>query len=394
MSWPGAFWLLATCFLAACLAWLGVAVVREAALRWNILDVPNARSSHGEPVPLGGGVALVAVNVALWGYLAFVRPSVPTHHAVALLAGGLLIAAVSLLDDLHPLPYQVRLAVQGIAAITFMTGATHWHALSFPVVGPISLGSAGIVITGLWIIFLTNAYNFMDGVDGMVGGQTLVAGVGWVILGLLTGHLWLTVLGGVLAASSSGFLLHNWHPARIFLGDVGSTFLGYSFATIAVLAADDEPSLGLAGVLLVWPAVFDTSFTLVRRLRHRQNILTAHRGFLFHRLTDAGWSQPSAAFLYMPLALLGALLACLFVRGPQTLHGSLVPIAAAACFGLWYLVHRQERRQALAVLWPPHSSCSTDPDQQGGGEKQGPGEQTIAVAGAAEVAQELDAAVV
>jgi UDP-N-acetylmuramyl pentapeptide phosphotransferase/UDP-N-acetylglucosamine-1-phosphate transferase len=208
-----------------------------------------------------------------------------------------------------------------------------------------------MVLTWFWIVGLTNAYNFMDGVDGMAGGQAVAAGVGWVILGLLTGQLVLVLLGGCLAATSLGFLIHNWHPARIFMGDVGATFLGYSFAAITVMATHDVPRLGLAGVLLVWPSIFDTGFTVLRRLRRRENIFAGHRTFLFHRLTSAGWSHATAALLYIPLPILGAVLACTWAQGPRIFHVGITFVTVTVCFALWYLVRHQER-QGLALARP------------------------------------------
>jgi UDP-N-acetylmuramyl pentapeptide phosphotransferase/UDP-N-acetylglucosamine-1-phosphate transferase len=295
----------------------------------------------------------VVVNSAVWLWLGVIHRSTPGQHAFALITGGLLIAAVSLMDDLHPISYKIRLATQGVAATVFIGGVTYWQTLSLPVVGSFSIGLGGMVLTWFWIVGLTNAYNFMDGVDGMAGGQAVAAGVGWVILGLLTGQLVLVLLGGCLAATSLGFLIHNWHPARIFMGDVGATFLGYSFAAITVMATHDVPKLGLAGVLLVWPSIFDTGFTVLRRLRRRENIFVGHRTFLFHRLTSAGWSHATAALLYIPLPILGAVLACTWAEGPRPLHIGITLVAMSACFALWSLVRHQERQQVAPARLVP-----------------------------------------
>jgi UDP-N-acetylmuramyl pentapeptide phosphotransferase/UDP-N-acetylglucosamine-1-phosphate transferase len=184
----------------------------------------------------------------------------------------------------------------------------------------------------------------MDGLDGLLGGQATSAGIGWAALGIITHRPLLIALGLLLAASSFGFLVHNWHPARIFMGDVGSTFLGYSFAVLPVLAARSDPKIALAGVLLVWPAIFDTGFTVLRRLWHRQNIFIGHRTFLFHRLVAAGWSHASAAAFYMVLPILGAVLACTWTMGSQPIHAVIAFCVVAACAGLWRLVCREERQ--------------------------------------------------
>jgi UDP-GlcNAc:undecaprenyl-phosphate/decaprenyl-phosphate GlcNAc-1-phosphate transferase len=335
--------LFAASFVVTLLSWAGVGVIRFAAPWLSLVDVPNNRSSHATPVPLGGGIALVAINLAAWIAFAALHDGVTLRHAVVLITGAVLVAGISLIDDLGHVPCPIRLAVQALAALIFIVGYASFQVVSFPVVGAFSLGVVGVVLSVVWIVGLTNAYNFMDGIDGMVGGQTVAAGLGWVILGLLTGHMLLVSLGAFLAASSLGFLGHNWHPARIFMGDVGATFLGYTFAVITVVAAHYDPKLALAGVLLVWPSIFDTGFTVIRRLQRRENIFAGHRSFLFHRLVAVGWSHQAAALLYVPLPILGAVMACTWARGSRPMHEGVALALAAACFTLWTVVRREER---------------------------------------------------
>ena len=182
----------------------------------------------------------------------------------------------------------------------------------------------------------------MDGLDGMAAGQIMAAAAGWMILGVATGHDVLAVLGAALAASSLGFLFHNWHPASIFMGDVGATFLGYAMAALTVTGAGMEPRLALAGFLLVWPAVFDSAFTVLGRTLRRENIFTGHRNFLFHRLVRAGWGHGRVASLYVGLSLSGAVLAFTWDRGPQTASTMAVLSVLALGFGLWLVVRQQE----------------------------------------------------
>ncbi|MCX6038443.1 MAG: glycosyl transferase, partial [Chloroflexi bacterium] len=171
--------------------------------------------------------------------------------------------------------------------------------------GTINLGWLGLAITFLWIVGLINAYNFMDGIDGIAGGQAVVAGLGWIVLGWLGNQTLVVALGLLLAASSLGFLGYNWPPAKIFMGDVGSAFLGYTFAVLPVVAVQRDPRFALAGVLLVWPFVFDAAFTFLRRLLHRENVFTAHRSHLYQRLVATGFSHKTVASLYIGLAIMG-----------------------------------------------------------------------------------------
>lgn len=173
------------------------------------------------------------------------------------------VAAVSWLDDVRTLPNWIRLSVHLAAAAIAVIGIGPWRDLQLPWLGSLHLGWLAVPVTVLWIVGLTNAYNFMDGIDGIAGAQAVIAGLGWALLGWLTGQMMVATLGILIAATSLGFLGHNWPPARIFMGDVGSAFLGYMFAVLAVLAGRSNPPLGFAGVLLVWPFVFDAVLTFL-----------------------------------------------------------------------------------------------------------------------------------
>ena len=344
-----ALFLLASCGVVL-LSWCAVWLTRELAVRWNIMDTPNQRSSHVLPVPLCGGIALVVINLAVWVIFAFSHDGVTLRHAIIIIVGATLIAGVGLIDDLGHVPFGYRLLAQGTAALIFIVGYGAFQDVTLPVLGTLSLGMIGIVLSVVWIVGLTNAYNFMDGIDGMVGGQTVAAGLGWVALGAITHHVLLAGLGAVLASSSIGFLAHNWHPARIFMGDVGATFLGYTLAAVTIVAAHSDPKLALAGALLVWPSIFDTGFTVFRRLQRGDNIFVGHRSFLFHRLINVGWSHAAASSIYVPLPILGALLAATWEKGSRPFHAAVVLSIISACYALWALVRQQETRRTTVSV--------------------------------------------
>jgi UDP-N-acetylmuramyl pentapeptide phosphotransferase/UDP-N-acetylglucosamine-1-phosphate transferase len=327
-------------------SYLGVALFRRLAERWDLLDYPTARSSHREPTPFGAGIVMLVINVCGWLWYAQSGHDLAVSQAYALAAGALLIATVSFRDDMRHVPYTRRLAVHGAAAVVLIGVCGYWDRIELPVAGTLMIGAAGVAVSILWIVGLTNAFNFMDGLDGLAAGQSLAAGTGWAALGLLTHHPALAFVAVLLAASSFGFLLHNWHPATIFMGDVGSTFLGYSFAALPVLAARYDPRFILAGMLLVWPVIFDSAFTVLRRIWRGEPIFSRHRTFLFHRLEQAGWKHSEAAALYMLLPLMGAFLAFTWQEGSRALHVAVVATLAALCLGLWRLVRLQELSMA------------------------------------------------
>ena len=331
--------------------WVLVYLIRHWAQRLDILDVPNIRSSHTRPTPRGGGLAIAVISIAGFAVYWVFKPACSWPVAASYVIGASSIAAISWLDDLRSLSAVTRFAAHAGAAALLIAGCSAWNVVPTPLAGSVSPGWLGLTVafvafTFVWIVGLTNAYNFMDGIDGIAGAQAVVAGTGWLLLGWLADQPAVGVLGLLVTASSLGFLLHNWPPARIFMGDVGSAFLGYTFAFLALLAAREDYRLGVAGVLLVWPFVFDTTVTFLRRLRKRENVFAAHRSHLYQRLVIAGWPHGYVTSLYTGLALLGLVLAVLFVALPgpgDWLAVVLLPLAALA---LWIFVGHQELKHA------------------------------------------------
>jgi UDP-N-acetylmuramyl pentapeptide phosphotransferase/UDP-N-acetylglucosamine-1-phosphate transferase len=293
-----------------CACYLAIGAVRRFAIRRQLLDIPNARSSHSVPVPRGGG--LVIVTVTLFA-AAIVAVQGPTPALVAYLAGGLIMATLGLADDVRSLPSTLRLAAQSAVAVLVLAAAGWWREVELPLVGLVHLGLLGPALAFFWIVGFTNAFNFMDGIDGIAGVQGLLAGVGWAMAAWLGGQPEAAIIGAALAISSGGFLLHNWSPARIFMGDVGSAFVGFTLATLPFLLhrSPEAPLLRvpLAAALVVWPFVFDALYTFGRRALRGEPVLSAHRSHLYQRMVVAGATHGRVALLYAGLAVVGGLLA-------------------------------------------------------------------------------------
>ena len=332
---------------AALTSYLGVGAVRRWAARHGVVDRPNERSSHLGVTPRGGGLVIVGVTVAGSVIAWRLAPAATSAEVAGPLLGAILIAAVSWLDDLHSLPTTIRLLAHATAALAAVMSIGPWRVLALPPFGAIDLGWVGWPLTVLWIIGLTNAYNFMDGIDGLAAGQAIVAGLGWVFLGAVGGQRLIALCGGLLAAASAGFLVHNWPPARIFMGDVGSAFLGYAFAILTVLAARLQPLDALAGALLIWPFVFDATLTFGRRLTRGEDVFAAHRSHLYQRLVITGLSHGTVSALYVALALVGAVLAVGLRWGSPAAARGWLPVIAAAALGLWALTVGRERRVSM-----------------------------------------------
>ncbi|GAB4401232.1 MAG: glycosyltransferase family 4 protein [Anaerolineales bacterium] len=300
--------------LLTILSAFGVWIIRQYAERRRIMDHPNERSSHSAPTPRGGGLAIVIV-VLLAGIFAaaWVEPSRNFNsnliHSLIYLVCGAVIAFLGWRDDVHSLSPRVRFAVQGLVALASVLGMGYFKSVTIPLFGQLQLGAVGFIITLLWIVGLTNAYNFMDGIDGIAGGVALSAAFGWMFLATHTNHNFVFWIALAVAAGSLGFLFHNWSPAKIFMGDAGSTFLGYTFAVLPLLSADEGGDALMLGTLLMWTFIMDAGVTFIRRALKGERVFDAHRTHLYQRLVIGGYKHAQVSALYILLTLLAAALA-------------------------------------------------------------------------------------
>ena len=279
-------------------------------LRRGLLDRPNDRSAHRLPTPRGGGLAFVLVGVA--GSLMGPAETSP------LLLLCLPLALVGFLDDRLDLPAGLRYAVQLATALLLVNAAR----LPLPA-GP--LGPAAIAVLVVAVTAVINFVNFTDGLDGLVAGCMAVM---LATAAVMLQAAWLWPLVGALL----GFLAWNWSPARVFMGDVGSTFLGAVFS--AVVLQQPSPAQALSLLLVGFPLLADALTCVLRRLAAGQAIFRAHRLHLFQRLHQAGWSHSRVAGLYLAAT---AALALARLSGSWPMLLTLVGLAAA---GGWWLDRR------------------------------------------------------
>ncbi len=348
-------------FASFVLSYASVRGFRLWAEKRQILDHPTDRGVHDLPIVRGGGLVIVVFTlVGLW--IAY-RLSGDTTQGSALLAytlGAVLIANISWLDDLRPLDIRIRFLAHCVGAAAAIAGLGYWTSIVLPFFGTIHLGLAGMALTFLWIVGLTNAYNFMDGIDGIAGAQAVIAGTGWFCLGMLGGQPLLAATGILIASSSLGFVRHNWHPAHVFMGDVGSAFLGFTFAVMPLMATrfgsgQNSISAPFLGLLLVWPFVFDTIFTFLRRLFAGENVLQAHKTHLYQRLIALGQPQQYVAWLYAGMAAVGLLVGRIWSPTALYEEARFAAIIPFFCFGLWFYVQDQEKQAGSSdLMLNPH----------------------------------------
>lgn len=250
-------------------------VVRRYAISQSLFDIPNARSSHEVPTPRGGGVAMVLVFFALSTLLA-PWVGVPIEALVAVLGGGVLVAAVGYRDDHGDVPARWRLLAHFVAAALALGALGGLPPLPFGG-WALDMGLLGYAVGAIFVVWLLNLYNFMDGIDGIAGVELVTVAVGAALLLLWSGEAvaagWLLLL----AACGLGFLVWNWPPAKIFMGDAGSGFLGFVLAAFAIWTGGAD-GIGLwAWLILLGAFLVDATWTLIRRVLHGQKFYEAHR---------------------------------------------------------------------------------------------------------------------
>jgi Fuc2NAc and GlcNAc transferase len=303
----------------------------------GLIDLPNARSSHAVPVPRGGGVGIVVAFLSAV-VLALEKRLIPDRLAWALIGGGLAIAVVGFLDDRFRLARWPRLVVHSLAAA--------WAVWCIDAMPPVQIGN----IADPWgwvrrcaafatLIWLTNLFNFMDGIDGLAGMEAVfVSGLGAFLLlcnGLLSGAR----LSLMLCAASLGFLIWNWPPAKIFMGDVGSGFLGFTLGTLELFSSKTNSSLLWPWLILLGAFFADATITLLRRMFSRERWYDAHRSHAYQHAAKTFGSHAKVT-----LAVAAINIGWLFpLAWAASQYSRAAPIfAAVAAIPLVYLTFRFE----------------------------------------------------
>jgi len=252
--------------------------------RRAILDHPNERSSHSLPTPRGGGLAIVPVVVIAWTVVGVMGDAAPPMFVVVALA--VVLAVVFWIDDLRGLPVAVRLAVQAAAIAVVLIAAPSDRAY----ISAALPSAVDLLLAGVFWLWFVNLFNFMDGIDGLAGGETASIGFGVAIVvfvGGVAGNL--PAPGIALAAAALGFLIWNWQPAKVFLGDVGSVPLGFVTGWLLLeLAAHGQ---GVAALILPLYYLADATVTLARRAARGERVWQAHREHFYQRAVQRGHSH-------------------------------------------------------------------------------------------------------
>ena len=330
--WPGAA--LAVFVITAVIVDLMIIL----ATRWRLVDLPNRRSAHVLPTARGGGVAIVLVTTLATIGVVFRWPQFATNILVGVCLPCLAIAGVGIVDDIRPLKATLRLVIQIAVGVAMTAVLGPLEEIAIPGLPAVHLGSLGWPLTVLWIVGMTNAFNFMDGSDGMAGLAAVTSGA---VLAAIAWQLrWhpALLMAALAAAAAAGFLVFNWQPARVFMGDVGSAFLGTYLAAMPLLFPEPQRSFVIvAAIMGLWPFIFDPLVSVIRRVANGKNPMEPHREFLFHRLIRSGVSHAATAAIYAALAVAGGMVGMLMLAdwppvalrtaGPLVVAGLAVALA-------------------------------------------------------------------
>ncbi len=275
-------------------------IARNIAIKYQIGDTPNARKVHKKFVPYLGGVAIVlsvivgtVVSIILVPIIAGVVP----HHYYILGIACLFITLVGLYDDLKSLKFSTKFYCQIAAALLVVIGGFQFDTLQLPVIGDIHLGMFSFIFTLLWIVFITNAMNLLDGLDGLASGVATIIFATFAVIALQSGRTLVALINVILILANLGFLKYNFHPAKIFMGDAGSLFLGFAISVISleIGRVGDSNTLNLIVPLTVLavPAL-DTFISFFRRAGKRMHPFMADKEHIHHRLMSLGFSHKNA----------------------------------------------------------------------------------------------------
>lgn len=307
--WSGDFpFTLVTAYTLAAflLSGLLVGALRWFTIRRKLLDVANERSMHKIPTPRGGGIVISLLTLLMLIVVAIFFSDLKPQLLIVYIVAALALTFLSLYDDwVKAVPIKIRLLLHlaTALAVVISTFLIQPAEIRLEIPGVITLMVTGIFAAGalvLWITGFTNMFNFMDGIDGIAGVHVLLAGAGWALLFFLEGESTLTLIGVLIVATSAGFLVHNTAPARIFMGDSGSVFLGFTLAALPVLGyvGTSNADMFIVGVMFVLPFLFDATYTIIKRWRNGENVLQAHRKHLYQRLVLRGQSHGGVTGLY------------------------------------------------------------------------------------------------
>ncbi len=304
------------------------------------------------PTPRGGGIGFVYTSILAVCFYALINNYLFSAGFLVFLFAALVVALLGWLDDRYNLSRRVRFLVQVLASAAVLLFVVNLDIIKLPALFEIHVGISGFLIGIVFIAGTTNIYNFMDGVDGIASVQLFGVASGWMILGWLWNEPLLFSINLILFISVLAFLIYNWSPAKIFMGDAGSLYLGFICASMPFLGAYISDAHEIRdtlwyGLLLLWPFLFDGTFTLFRRFFKGENIFKAHRSHLYQRLNILGVSHSKISLLYLTFSIIVIPFTILFTLSNEFYKLIIILLILFLSFSYVYTVMKLEKTSRL-----------------------------------------------
>ncbi|ASN04107.1 glycosyltransferase family 4 protein [Virgibacillus necropolis] len=301
---------LSVAFLIALLStYLLTYPVKKLAIKLKIMDFPNHRKIHKAITPKLGGLAIFLGVILAGLYLQ------PQHeHLPEIFLGAVVILLTGAIDDKYQVRPVIKLTGQLIAASFLISSGLIIDKITIPFFGMIDLGLVSVLVTVLWVVGITNAINLIDGLDGLATGVSTIALISMFIMAIIDFQLVTAYICILLIGANIGFLFHNFYPAKIYMGDTGSNFLGYSIAVVSMLGLFKNITLFsfIIPVIVLAVPIFDTLFAIVRRAYNKENIMLADNKHIHYRLLNAGYSHRKSVLIIYAFSALFGCMAILF----------------------------------------------------------------------------------
>ena len=341
-------WLL---YIAAFACAFAITLVTTPFAKWlsakvGAIDYPKDRGVHKKPMPRMGGVAIVLGFLITVLMVYFFDRSMSPKQFVGFIVGAGIIAVLGMIDDMKDLPAKLKFCVQIVAALIVIFSGTQIQIVLWPVTA--TLQKLSIPITLVWIVGVTNAVNLIDGLDGLAAGVTGIAALSLMVLCIMTGTTTAVVLTAALAGACLGCLPRNFNPAEIFMGDTGSTFLGFVLAVTSILGVFKGYALLalVVSIFCIGLPIFDTIFAMLRRMAKHQPIMQADRGHLHHKLIDHGFSQKKAVLIMYAISIfLGLLAIFIAVKDSRIFVVALLTVVVLSFIIYYFNAHIKNKNQ-------------------------------------------------
>ena len=298
-------------FIALISTFLLTFPIKKLAVKFNFVDFPNQRKIHKVVTPRAGGLAIF-FGVVLG--LLYLQPSHP--HLMSITLGASTIILVGLLDDRYDIRPIIKLSGQIIAATFLISSGLIIERVTLPFIGLIDLGPLSVLITILWVVGITNAINLIDGLDGLATGVSTIALTTMLVMAIIDMQVIAAYLAVVIIGANLGFLYHNFYPAKIYMGDTGSNFLGYMIAVISMLGLFKNVAiLGfIIPVIILAVPIFDTLFAIIRRAKTNQGIMQPDNKHIHDQLIRAGFTHRQSVIIIYLFSIMFGILAIIFAR--------------------------------------------------------------------------------